>query len=384
MDPVPGNRLTLLRSGAEYFPALEAAIDAARADVRLETYIYEDDETGRRIAAALKRAAARGVSVRMMLDGFGSRLLPAPFLEDLRREGILVQVFRPEWRFPRVRRTRLRRLHRKIVLIDGRVGFVGGINIVDDRVAAAPRGRLDFCVRIEGPLVGRIYPVVHRLWWLVATLTRKVRRADFEPLAVNPEPAGATSAEFVWRDNLRHRHDIEAMFLEGIRGARRELVIASAYFLPGWRVRHALIEAAGRGVRVALLLQGWSDHRFFQQASRVLYPALLDHGIEIYEYEASELHAKAVVADDRWASVGSSNLDPFSLWLSREANVVVHDETFARELREAIELEIRQGARPVRRMLWKHRPWTARVAGWIAYGYARLVVGWAGIGRRWL
>jgi cardiolipin synthase len=200
---------------------------------------------------------------------------------------------------------------------------------------------------------------------------------------VHPGPVGETTAAFVHRDNFRHRHDIEALYLEGIRAARREIFIACAYFMPGWRVRHALMEAAGRGVRVAIVVQGWSDHRVFQQASRVLYGALLDHGIEIYEYERSELHAKAACVDGRWATVGSSNLDPFSLLLAREANVAVYSESFARELRASIDHEIRHGARPVSRFLWKRRPWMKRVAGWLAYGYARLAMGLAGIGDRW-
>ena len=173
------------------------------------------------------------------------------------------------------------------------------------------------------------------------------------------------------------------MYLEVIRGARREILIACAYFMPGWRMRHELMEAAARGVRIALVVQGWSDHKVFQKASRVLYGALLDHGIEIYEYERSELHAKAAVVDGRWATVGSSNLDPFSLFLAREANVAVFGEPFAGEVRDSIDHEIHLGARAVPRLLWRRRPWLERVAGWLAYGYARLAMGIAGIGRRW-
>jgi cardiolipin synthase len=383
--PVDGNRVTLLRNGAEFFPALVAAIDAAAEDVRLETYIFADDAAGRAVAGALKRAALRGAKVRLMIDGFGSRELATAFLDDLAAAGVVVQRFRPERGWFSFRRSRLRRLHRKIALVDARVGFVGGINILDDHAghgSGAPR--YDYAVRIEGPLLAEIYPVVHRLWWMVAALSRKERQPGFLPPAVHPGPAGETAAAFVYRDNFRHRHDIEAMYLEGIRAARREILIACAYFMPGWRVRHALMEAAARGVRVAIVVQGWSDHRVFQHASRVLYGALLDHGIEIYEYQRSELHAKAAAVDGRWATVGSSNLDPFSLVLAREANVAVFGEAFARQLRDSIDREIRDGARAVPRLLWKRRPWTGRVSGWIAYGYARLAMGIAGIGGRWL
>jgi cardiolipin synthase len=385
MKLVGGNRVTLLRNGAEFFPALVAAIDSAVEDVRLETYIFADDAAGRAVGDALVRAARRGASVRLMVDGFGSRGLAPEFIAGLREAGVVVQLFRPERRWRTFRRSRLRRLHRKIALVDARAAFVGGINILDDHSwhdHEAPR--YDYAVRIEGPLLAEIYPVVHRLWWLVATLSRKQRRPGFLPPDVHPGPAGETTAAFVYRDNFRHRHDIEAMYLEGIRAARREILIACAYFMPGWRVRHALMEAAGRGVRIAIVVQGWSDHRVFQNASRVLYGSLLEHGIEIYEYGRSELHAKVAVVDERWATVGSSNLDPFSLVLAREANVAVFSEPFARQMRQSIDHEIHHGARAVPRLLWRRRSWLARAGGWIAYGYARLAMGIAGIGGRWL
>ena len=384
MRPVAGNRVTLLRNGAEYFPALVAAIDSAAEDVRVETYILADDAAGRAVGEAMKRAARRGVSVRLMIDGFGCRELDPAFVDSLRLEGVVVQRFRPERSPFSFRRSRLRRLHRKIALVDGRVGIVGGNNIhADHNGHAHPAPRYDYAVRVEVPLLAEIYPVVHRLWWLVAALSRKERRPGFLPPAVRPGPAGDTTAAFVHRDNFRHRHDIEAMYLEAIAGARREILVACAYFMPGWRVRHALMEAAARGVRVAVMVQGWSDHRVFQNASRALYGALLDHGIEIHEYERSELHAKAAVVDGRWATVGSSNLDPFSLFLAREANVAVFSEAFAREVRDSIEAEMRRGARAVPRLLWRRRPWRARLTGWLAYGCARIAMGVAGIGRRW-
>jgi cardiolipin synthase len=382
--PVRGNRITLLRSGAEFFPAIVAAIDAAVEEVRLETYIYVDDAIGRGVADALARAAERGVRVRVMLDAFGSRLLPREFFAGLQESGALVQFFRPSRTWYAFSRSRLRRMHRKIVVVDGRIAFVGGLNILDDAsLNPTGRGRLDYAVRVEGPLVRRIHRVVYQLWWLVATIAARRRQPQFHPPGVDPQPAGEGVAAFVHRDNVRHRHDIEAMYLRGIRGARREIVIACAYFMPGWRVRRSLMGAAERGVRVVLLLQGWTDHAVFQHASRVLYESLLEHGIEIFEYQGGELHAKVGVVDERWATIGSSNLDPFSLVLAREANVVVFDEAIARALRESLETEIRARSTAVRRMLWRRRPLPARAAGWLAYAYARLAMGLAGITGRW-
>jgi cardiolipin synthase len=381
---VPGNRVTLLKNGVEYFPALVAEIDTARSEVRIETYIYADDSAGQMVALALKRAAARGVDARLLLDGFGSRLLPTAFVDDLRAHKVQVFLFRPDRPWQSFSRSSLRRLHRKIAVIDGRVAFVGGINIFDDfseTPTAAPR--FDYAVRVEGPLVVPIFRVVHRLWWQVVAMAGKAQRGQFRIPQLSVEPAGDIEAAFVHRDNFRHRRDIEAMYLDGIRAARRDIFIACAYFLPGRRVRRALTEAAGRGVRVVLLLQGWSDHPLFTRAGHVLYEALLDRGVEIHEYTRTELHAKAAVADDRWATVGSSNLDPFSLLLAREANVAIFDETFARSLRMSIEHEMKTGATAVPRLLWKHRPLLTRFASWFAYGYARLMIGIAGIGARW-
>lgn len=384
MKVLADNQVTLLRNGGEFFPALIGAIDAARDEVWLETYIFEADAVGESVAAALARAAARGAKVRVLLDGFGSRELPDAFVESLQGSAVSVQRFRPHRGWLPIRRSRFRRLHRKIALVDGQVAFVGGINIIDDHSGHdTGEPRYDYAVRVEGPLVDEITPVVHRLWWLVAALRGHPRRPGFQAPAARRWVAGGMRAAFVHRDNFRHRHAIEHLYLDGIRGAQSEILIACAYFMPGLRVRQALIDAARRGVRVAIVVQGWSDHRVFQQASRLLYGALLDAGVEIHEYVRSELHAKAAVVDGRWSTVGSSNLDPFSLMLAREANVAVFDEGFGGALRQSILGEIASGARQVPPKAWQRRSLLSRLAGWLAYGYARLAMGVAGIAQDW-
>lgn len=384
MKALPDNQVTLLRNGAEFFPALVEAIDAASEEVWLETYIFAEDEIGKAVAGSLARAAGRGARVRLLLDGFGSRELSEAFVRSLREAGVSVQFFRPHRGWLSVRRSRFRRLHRKIALVDGRVAFVGGINIIDDHSGHdTGEPRYDYAVRVEGPLVDEITPVVHRLWWLVAALAGHPRRPGFQQPLVRANAAGGVRAAFVHRDNFRHRHAIEHLYLEGIRSAEHEIVIACAYFMPGLRMRQALVAAARRGVRVAIVVQGWSDHRVFQQASRLLYGALLDAGVEIHEYVRSELHAKAAVVDGRWATVGSSNLDPFSLMLAREANVAVFDEAFGQGLRASILSEMRAGARQVPPTAWRRRSLLSRLVGWLAYGYARLAMGVAGIAQDW-
>jgi cardiolipin synthase len=380
---LPGNRLSLLRSGSEYFPALVAAIGAARSSVFVETYIYAGDATGRRITRELCAAAFRGAAVHVLVDGFGSRDMPEEFARDLRGAGARLLVFNPEiWRFP-WRRERLRRMHRKLTVVDGRVAFVGGINIIDDLDTPHQLPpRHDYAVKVEGPLVGPIQYEVERLWNRVA-LARLKRRWRVMPSAA-PEAAhkGGQRAALVVRDNLHHRRDIETAYLAAIESAAREVVIASAYFLPGKRFRGALVRASRRGVRVVLLLQGRVEYALLHYASHALYGALLETGIEIYEYRKSFMHAKVAAIDERWATVGSSNIDPFSLMLAREANVVVEDGRFAAELRMRLDEDIKQGARVVTRTRWLEQPLWRRVPRWIAYGLARFLMGVFGVGGR--
>jgi cardiolipin synthase len=388
---VPGNRLTLLRNGEEYFPALVAAIDAAAREVFLETYIFADDETGSLVADALARAAARGVAVRLLLDGFGARDFAPRFRRMLVEAGAQVLFFRPDIRPWPIRRrpVRLRRMHRKLASIDGRVAFVGGINIIDDYDTPGHKPpRYDYAVRIEGPLVAQVRAEAARLWMRVswATLGRRWPGWQmFERLDPDPPPAAAQAdgqlAALVVRDNLRHRHDIELAYLEEIATARSDILIACAYFFPGRRFRQALAAAAARGVRVSLLLQGRVEYALLHYASRALYGRLLGAGIRIYEYHKSFLHAKVAVFDDAVACVGSSNIDPFSLLLAREANVFVRDRRFAQELRASLEQAMRDGARRVPLRSWRRLPLTTRLAIWFGYRLARLVMAFYGYGR---
>lgn len=382
MQFVAGNRITLLRSGVEYFPVLEAELEAARREIHLETYIFEDDVTGRIIAAALARAARRGVATYVMVDGFGSKGLNRELAAEMEGAGVRFLAYRPDISPWTLRRARLRRLHRKIAVIDGRVAFVGGINIIDDRnTPGHTPPRFDYAVRVEGPLVARIYPVVKRLWTLVTATQFKAGPRELRDLGPFTAPRGTQRAAFLVRDNLRHRRDIEQAYLSAIENARSEILIANAYFFPGLSFRRALADAAARGVRVALLLQGKVEYFLLHYASRALYGSFLDAGIEIHEYHKSFLHAKVAVIDRHWATVGSSNIDPFSLLLAREANVVIEDPGFAGELRQSLAAAMADGARQLRREGWKHQPLTVRTLTWMSYGLARLLTGVFAYGR---
>ena len=374
-----GNDITLLETGGDFFPALIAAIDGARHSFQLETYIFEDDAVGAAVADALCRAARRGVVVRVLVDGFGAADFARALAPRLKAAGAGVLVYRPEIARFRLHRERLRRLHRKLALADSRVAFVGGINIIDDIDPAAPAApRFDYAVRVEGPLLAPIHHSMSRLWQLVS-LTRL--RRGFRPSApVSANPRGSLRAAFVVRDNLRHRHDIENAYLEAIGRARSEILIANAYFLPGGRFRRALLDAAARGVRVTVLLQGRVEYLLQHYATQALYEGLLQDGIRIFEYHRSYLHAKVAVIDCCWATVGSSNIDPFSLLLAREANVFVDDRGFAAQLRQSLDAAMRDGARELSCEDWQRKSWLERLASRLAYRLGRLLIAIAGQG----
>jgi cardiolipin synthase len=396
LDYVDGNRLALLKNGGQYFPALVAAIDAAKVEVLLETYIFANDETGALVAGALMRAARRGVATHLLIDGFGAKELASEMREALVEANVEVLIFRPAvspwppWR----QRMRIRRLHRKVACVDGRVAFVGGINIINDSdtpVQTPPR--YDYAVRIEGPLAARIRADSSRLCTRVAWAAsgRRWRRwpgfelfaghsARSAPPAAVPLAEGKRAA-LVVRDNLRHRRDIEDAYLEQIDGAQQEVVIACAYFFPGPRFRIALARAARRGVNVIVLLQGKVEYMLLYYAARALYRPLLLLDVKIHEYHRSFLHAKVAVFDGRVACVGSSNIDPFSLLLAREANVFVDDPAFAGELRASLHEAIENGSLAVPRRR-RRLPFLLRAKVWFSYRIARLLLSYYGYDRQ--
>ncbi|MCQ9372975.1 cardiolipin synthase ClsB [Methyloversatilis sp. XJ19-13] len=376
---LPGNDIRLLVCGEQYFPALEAAIDGARQEIFLETYIFANDGIGERIAAALARAAQRGVRVRILVDGFGAREFESTHRVALESAGAHTLIFRPDISWVTLRRNRLRRMHRKLAVIDAGTGFAGGINIIDDmHTPGHTPPRFDFAVQVRGPLVARMHAECQKLWERVAWATLQFRPRLPRLREYANRQAGQIRATLLVRDNLRHRRDIEDAYLEAINGARSDIIIANAYFLPGRRFRQALVRAAERGVTVTLILQGRVEYLLMHYASQALYGALLSKGVRIVEYRRSFMHAKAAVVDDEWATVGSSNIDPFSLMLAREANVVVSDAGFTRELRQKLLQAASHGGRELRHRQWKNRPIHERVLRWMAYGLVRVMIGLAG------
>lgn len=381
---IDGNNVRLLRNGSEYFPALEAAIKQAQYEIHLETYIYQEDLIGRRIGNALKKAAHRGVRVYLLLDGFGSQGFSSTFLQGFQLAGVSVMFYRQKispWTF---KKNRLRRLHRKIVVIDGEVAFVGGINIIDDNnVPENATPRVDYAVQIQGPLLAPLLESVQKLWKRLAWLQYRQLPTQYASAKTKPGLQNkSVMAALVLRDNVLHRHDIEDAYLDAIGNAKEEILIANSYFVPGWRFRKALMDASNRGVKVTLLLQGRIEY-WVMLATQAFYSQLLEHGVMIYEYRKSFMHSKVAVIDGVWATVGSSNIDPFSLLLAREANVVVHDTDFASQLKSSIEVSIHEGAVRVDELDWCRGNVGHRFISWGIYGFLRFVLGIIGRAEDW-
>ncbi|MCY1420010.1 putative cardiolipin synthase YbhO [compost metagenome] len=350
-----GNSVDLLINGEEFFPRVLAAIDAACQEVLVETFILFEDKVGRSIQQALIEAARRGVRVVMTVDGFGSADLSAEFVGQMTEAGVQLHLFDPQPRLFGVRTNLFRRLHRKLLVADGRCAFVGGINFSADHLADfGTMAKQDYSVEVRGPIVADIRHACLEL------LDMHGASAEVEKVGL-PPPAGGCRVRLALRDNRRHRRDIEAHYLAAIRAARQRLVIANAYFFPGYRMLRELRKAARRGVHVQLILQGLPDMPLVRLCSELLYDTLVRDGVEIYEYCDRPLHGKVALADGRWATVGSSNLDPLSLSLNLEGNLLIDDPDFTeglgRHLQELSSSCCRRVTRKVaRRGYWWRAP----------------------------
>jgi len=377
--------LRLLTGGVDLFAAMVAAFDAAQREVLLETYIFSVSGVGADVANALIRAAQRGVRVNVVVDGVGTGELPPNWAERFTQAGVQLRVYEPAIGLGFWLPSRWRRLHRKLCVVDHTVAFCGGINILDDYldpnvdgVLSAPR--LDYAVSFRGPLVAAAHDAMTQLWSRIEAV-RELRSQSVvgavDALRMAPQrlqlPARG-EIQLVLRDNVRHRAHIERTYRKAIGAARQDIVVANAYFFPGLRLRRALMTAARRGVRVRLLLQGRYEYFLPYRAARQLYGQLLAAGVEIYEYQASFLHAKVAVMDGKWLTVGSSNLDPFSLLLAREANVVANDPKMAEVLHARLIDAIEQGSTRVDPDRYLNRSWWEQTVDAIASAILRFGV----------
>jgi cardiolipin synthase A/B len=346
LDWTEGNRLTLLENGEGYYPRVFEAIAGARREVYLETFILFDDKVGRQLQQVLIQAARNGAKVHVLVDGWGSPDLGPEMLQPLIDAGVDVRAYEPLRGLLARRINVFRRMHRKIVVVDDEVAFVGGINYSVDHLAEFGKmAKQDYAVEIAGPLVQQIRafcraalatPQPEARAWRWRWRREPQQQEGRERRGMHAPRTGALAA-LVTRDNHRHRRDIELQYRAALRLARQRVMIANAYFFPGWYFLKDLRRAARRGVRVDLIVQGEPDMAFVRFAASMLYAHLVRAGVRVYEYCERPFHGKVAVVDDEWATVGSSNLDPLSLALNLEANVVVRDTEFASHLRQRLD-----------------------------------------------
>lgn len=408
-----GNRLTLLRAGKQLFPAMREHIERAQHSVWIAMYLISPFGQSSTVLQALQQAARRGVKVHLVADGVGSHDAPSSMWEQLRAAGVDAVIFRPFHRLWGMFKTsEWRRMHFKLCVVDEEVAFIGGINLIDDRYDLhhgwSDDIRLDYAVQAKGPIGTPVLHAIRAMWtrgqfgkdwrdelWPWMQDSHRMRRlrglwqqarmrltpaeqAPFAKAASNPHP---TRCAFVLRDNLRQRRTIERAAIQAIKQAKREIDIVTPYFYPARQLRLALRHAAARGVRVRLLLQGKVDLPIAGIAARVLYDELIRHGIQIHEYQAAFLHAKVMRVDDDWATVGSSNLDPLSLVLNAEANLIIRDKAFTRVLIHALEDDF--GASKAVEANSLDRNWADRLGHWLFRMAAKLYLRLAGISGRY-
>lgn len=377
-----GNRIELLENGEEYYPRVFEAISRARREVVIETFILFDDPVGQQLHAVLLEVAGRGVQVDLTVDGYGSPDLSDEFIRALTDAGVRLHVYDPRPRLLGLRYNLVRRMHRKIVVIDGERAFIGGINFSVDHLAiSGPESKQDYAVQIEGPVVQQVHGFVHEVLAPVRSALVRWMRQGFKRQEKARPPAlpavGDAYAALVTRDNERHPNDIERCYRMAIRTAKREIVIANAYFFPGYRLLRELRRAARRGVAVHLILQGEPDMAIVRIGARMLYHSLVKDGVHVHEYCKRPLHGKVAVVDGEWATVGSSNLDPLSLSLNLEANLLIRDPGFAAELRSRLQRLMDNECREMGREALPKRTMWRYVTGALAFHLLRHFPSWA-------
>jgi len=333
--------LRLIKSGEDFFSELIMLVNSAQYSLVLHTYIFEADRTGIMVLEALCSAARRGVRTEVMLDRFGSGALPSQWQKTMQEAGISFRFFgipfSGEFRNPG------RRLHHKIMVADDRKMITGGINIAEKyhgKNGEAPW--LDYAVFHEGQAARVAAHWCHRLFG------RKFQRnAEYAPLA-------NSTVRLLRNDAFRNKLQILRAYRIAIKNAQKEIILVSPYFMPGIRMLRVLLRAARRGVRVKLLLAGKSDIPVFYEASAYLYPVMLNAGIEIYEWHESVMHAKVALADHKWSTIGSFNMNNLSALMSIEANLEITDPDFCLNLHAELE-NLLQRSRKIESQQWMQR-----------------------------
>ena len=331
----PGNRTRLVRGGKDYFDTLIHMIDHAQKSFHLQTYIFDDKgETGKRVAAALTKAASRNVVVYLVLDGYASKDLSDDFIAQLKKAGIHFRFFEP------IFRSRSfyfgRRMHHKIAVADASYAMVGGVNIADryNDMPGIPAW-LDFAIHVEGTTAKHLCMLCRSIW--MGYTHQKATVACVQDTALTIPAAEDREVRIRRNDWVLRKNEISSTYIEMLLHAQSQVTILCSYFLPGKKIRRQMVRATKRGVKIRVIASGVSDVPIAKNAERWLYDWLLRHNIELYEYQKTVLHGKIATCDDTWMTGGSFNINNISAYASIELNLDVRDAGFAKEVRQTLE-----------------------------------------------
>ncbi len=366
-----GHYIELLRSGEPFFSSVEKVIDEAKHYIHFQTYIIDEDETGRRIINALIRAAGRGVRIYLLLDAFGTKYLTKELIANIENSGILFRFFSPTLVTKGFQLSL--RLHSKVVLVDGEVAIIGGMNFADRYHGTSVKKEwLDFALLIKGPECAHILTIIKRLW-------------NKKFLPKNERSYETIRNPVIYKDNIKlkvklnnwYRRKIEILksYRNAIKNSEKNMILFASYFLPGRNERKLLRNASLRGVEIIIVLSAESDAPMFKRATGFLYDFILRNKIKIYEYLPSILHAKVATVDGKWCTIGSYNLNHLSEYASVEINVNVLDERFVKSFENMLHDIIRKDCRQVTIEEYnRRRTWISRLRGWTSYQLIRLLM----------
>ena len=368
----PLNQVKLIRGGAEYFDTLLEMINAAEESIHLQTYIYDDDETGRLVADALKAAAKRKVVVYLMADGYASQGISHSFIDELIKSGIHFRFFEP------VLKSRYfyfgRRMHHKVIVVDTIQAMVGGINI-SDRYNDKP-GKpawLDFALHVKGEVAQQLCVLCWKSW-KGYPVNMGITPCEEKQISFNIPPEHKSQVRMRRNDWVRRKNEISASYVEMLRTSKTSVTILCSYFLPGVQIRRQIVQAIKRGVKIKVIAAGRSDVAVAKNAERWLYDWLLRNGIELYEYEKNVLHGKMAVCDDQWMTLGSYNINNISAYASIELNLDVRNPAFTKATNQVIETIIAEDCTPI---TYEHHIRTKNIfkqfGRWVSYQFIRLL-----------
>ena len=353
--------IQLLHSGEMYFLQLKKLIDYAQKEIHLQTYIFEDDETGNDIADCLKRAAQRKVKVYVLLDAYGSATLPDSFVQDFIHHGISIRFFSPLFSLNNFYLGR--RMHHKVLVVDGKMAVIGGINIANKyRGIQELEPWLDFAVQLDCPAAEDLQKLC-RDYFLKKGSSKKIK-----PVL---HSAGSALVGIIQNDWLKNKTEVCDAYTNAILRAKKEIVIIGSYFLPGKKMSKALKKASKKGVRITVILAGISDVPLVRRATEHLYTTFLHDHIKIYEWNKSVLHGKAAIVDNQWSTIGSFNLNSLSCYGSIEMNVEIHSSGFAEALRLDFNRVINECREVTKSSFEKRANIVNRLADWLSYQIIR-------------